>query len=229
VFPALLAVDRLRYRLLPYIYSLAWKVSSDDYTVQRPLVMDFREDPATYEIGDQFMFGPDLLVSPVLTQGATQRTLYLPGVGTRWYDFWTGLHDVGGSTVVVDAPLDHIPLAVRAGSILPLGPVIEYAGQATDPIELRIYPGADGNFTLYEDEGDSDRYEKGAHATIPIHWDDATRTLSIASRQGSYPGMPSDHTFNVVIVSSGHGVGPDATAAPDRAIHYTGSGTEAKF
>jgi len=229
VFPALLAVDRLRYRLLPYIYSLAWKVSSDDYTVQRPLVMDFREDPATYEIGDQFMFGPDLLVSPVLTQGATQRTLYLPGVGTRWYDFWTGLHDVGGSTVVVDAPLDHIPLAVRAGSILPLGPVIEYAGQATDPIELRIYPGADGNFTLYEDEGDSDRYEKGAHATIPIHWDDATRTLSIASRQGSYPGMPSDHTFNVVIVSSGHGVGPDATVTPDRAIHYTGSETEAKF
>jgi alpha-D-xyloside xylohydrolase len=229
VFPALLAVDRLRYRLLPYIYSLAWKVSSDDYTIQRPLVMDFREDPATFEIGDQFMFGPDLLVSPVLTQGATQRTLYLPGVGTRWYDFWTGLHDVGGSTVVVDAPLDHIPLDVRAGSILPLGPVIEYAGQATDPIELRIYPGADGNFTLYEDEGDSDRYEKGAHATIPIHWDDATRTLSIASRQGSYPGMPSDHTFNVVIVSSGHGVGPDATAAPDRAIHYTGSGTEAKF
>ena len=229
VFPALLAVDRLRYRLLPYIYSLAWKVSSDDYTVQRPLVMDFREDPATYEIGDQFMFGPDLLVSPVLTQGATQRTLYLPGVGTRWYDFWTGLHDVGGSTVVVDAPLDHIPLAVRAGSILPLGPVIEYAGQATDPIELRIYPGADGNFTLYEDEGDSDRYEKGAHATIPIHWYDATRTLSIASRQGSYPGMPSDHTFNVVIVSSGHGVGPDATVTPDRAIHYTGSETEAKF
>jgi len=229
VFPALLAVDRLRYRLLPYIYSLAWKVSSDDYTIQRPLVMDFREDPATFEIGDQFMFGPDLLVSPVLTQGATQRTLYLPGVGTRWYDFWTGLHDVGGSTVVVDAPLDHIPLAVRAGSILPLGPVIEYAGQATDPIELRIYPGADGNFTLYEDEGDSDRYEKGAHATIPIHWDDATRTLSIASRQGSYPGMPSDHTFNVVIVSSGHGVGPDATVTPDRAIHYTGSETEAKF
>jgi len=228
VFPALLAVDRLRYRLLPYIYSLAWKVSSDDYTIQRPLVMDFREDPATFEIGDQFMFGPDLLVSPVLTEHATSRSLYLPAA-TEWYDFWTGERTSGGSSIVAPAPLDRIPLDVRAGSILPLGPVIEYAGQATDPIELRIYPGADGNFTLYEDEGDSDRYEKGAHATIPIHWDDATRTLSIASRQGSYPGMPSDHTFNVVIVSSGHGVGPDATATPDKAIHYTGSGTEAKF
>ncbi len=156
VFPALLAVDRLRYRLLPYVYSLAWKVTSEDYTIQRPLVMDFRQDPATWEIGDQFMFGPALLVSPVLTEGATQRTLYLPA-GTRWYDFWTGKHDEGGATVYVDAPLDRIPLAVRAGSILPLGPAIEYAGQATDPIELRVYPGADADFTLYEDEGDSYR------------------------------------------------------------------------
>jgi alpha-D-xyloside xylohydrolase len=228
VFPTLVAIDKLRYRLLPYIYSLAWKVTSDDYTIQRPLVMDFREDPATFEIGDQFMFGPALLVSPVLTEHATSRSLYLPAA-TEWYDFWTGERTSGGSSIVAPAPLDRIPLDVRAGSILPLGPVIEYAGQATDPIELRIYPGADGNFTLYEDEGDSDRYEKGAHATIPIHWNDATRTLSLGDRQGSYPGMTSDHTFNVVIVSSGHGVGPDATATPDKAIHYTGSKTSSNF
>jgi alpha-D-xyloside xylohydrolase len=228
VFPTLVAIDRLRYRLLPYIYSLAWKVTSEDYTIQRPLVMDFREDPATWEIGDQFMFGPDLLVSPVLTEHTTSRSVYLPG-GAGWYDFWTGERTAGGADVTAPAPLDRIPLDVRAGSILPLGPVIEYAGQASDPIELRIYPGADGDLTLYEDEGDSYRYEQGQHATIPIRWNDATRTLTIGDRQGSYPGKPAGHTFNVVIVSPGHGVGGDVTATPDRAIHYTGTRTEAKF
>jgi len=228
VFPTLLAVDRLRYRLMPYVYSLAWKVTSDDYTLQRPLVMDFRDDPTVREIGDQFMFGPDILVSPVLTQGATSRTLYLPA-GTRWYDFWTGKRDEGGAEVNVEAPLDRIPLAVRAGSILPLGPAIEYAGQATDPIELRVYPGADANFTLYEDEGDSYRYQSGAHATIPIHWEDASRALTVGDRVGSYPGMPASHTFHVVIVSAGHGVGGEATAAPDKTIQYAGAKAEAKF
>jgi alpha-D-xyloside xylohydrolase len=228
IFPALLAVDRLRYRLLPYVYSLAWKVTSEDYTIQRPLVMDFRDDPATWEIGDQFMFGPALLVSPVLTEHALFRPAYLPAAAD-WYDFWTGERTAGGVTVTVPAPLDRIPLAVRAGSILPLGPVIEYAGQATDPIELRIYPGADGDFTLYEDEGDSYRYERGAHSTISIHWNDATRTLTIGARQGSYPGMATGHTFNVVMVSSGHGVGGDATASPDKNIQYTGASVEARF
>ncbi len=157
---------------MPYVYSLAWKVTSEDYTIQRPLVMDFREDPAVWEIGDQFMFGPAFLVSPVLIEHATSRSVYLPA-GAGWYDFWTGGRTAGGTQVTVPAPLDRIPLAVRAGSILPLGPVIEYAGQATDPIELRIYPGADGDFTLYEDSGDGYGYERGAHATIPIHWNDA--------------------------------------------------------
>ncbi|MGD0478616.1 MAG: TIM-barrel domain-containing protein [Terracidiphilus sp.] len=228
VFPALLAVDRLRYRLLPYVYSLAWKVTSEDYTIQRPLVMDFRQDPATWEIGDQFLFGPAILVSPVLTEHATSRSVYLPS-GASWYDFWTGERTEGGITVVAPAPLDRIPLAVRAGSILPLGPVIEYAGQATDPIELRVYPGADADFTLYEDEGDSYRYQRGAHATIPIHWSDATRTLTLGARQGSYPGMATGHAFNVVMVSAGHGVGGDATAAPDKTIQYSGTSVEARF
>jgi alpha-D-xyloside xylohydrolase len=228
VYPALLAVDRLRYRLMPYIYSLAWKVTSDDYTIQRPLVMDFRTDPQTWDIGDQFMFGPAILVSPVLTEGATRRTLYLPA-GTRWYDFWTGEHDGGGATVHVDAPLDRIPLDIRAGSILPMGPAIEYAGEKTDPIELRIYPGADGTFDLYEDQGDTYAYEQGAHSIIPIRWDDATRTLTIGARQGSYPGMNPDHTFDVVIVAPGHGVGGEPTANPDKTVHYGGSAAEVKF
>jgi alpha-D-xyloside xylohydrolase len=228
VLPALVAVDRLRYRLLPYVYSLAWKVTNEDYTIQRPLVMDFREDRATWEIGDQFMFGPALLVSPVVREGATTRTAYLPG-GTAWYDFWTGERRPGGARVVAAAPLERIPLDVRAGSILPLGPAIEYAGQASDPIELRVYPGADGEFTLYEDAGDGYGYTRGEHATIALHWNDARRTLSIGARQGSYPGMAQEHTFHVVIVSAGHGVGGDATAAPDKTIQYTGASVEAQF
>jgi alpha-D-xyloside xylohydrolase len=228
VYPALLAIDRLRYRLMPYVYSLAWKVTSQDYTIQRPLVMDFREDPATWEISDQFLFGPAILVSPVLREHAVSRTVYLPA-GASWYDFWTGKQTAGGTEVTAAAPLDRIPLNVRAGSILPLGPVIEYAGQATDPIELRLYPGANGSFDLYEDEGDSYRYEQGAHALIPIRWDDAARTLTIGARQGSYPGMTPGHTFNVVIVAADHGVGPDATAVPDRSIQYSGKEIETKF
>jgi len=228
VYPALLATDRLRYRLLPYVYSLAWKVTSEDYTIQRPLVMDFREDRATWEVGDEFLFGPAILVSPVTKEHATERTVYLPA-GTGWYDFWTGARAEGGAEVNRAAPIDRIPLEVRAGSILPLGPVVEYAGQAADPIEIRIYPGADGDFNLYEDEGDSYRYEHGAHAIIPIHWDDANRTVTIGAREGSYPGMAAGHTFNVVIVRSGHGVGGEVTDLPDKAIQYAGAKIAAKL
>ena len=228
VFPTLLAVDRLRYRLLPYVYSMAWRVTSDDYTIQRPLVMDFRSDPATWEIGDQFMFGPDILVSPVLAEHATSRSVYLPA-GAAWYDFWTGERTAGGVTVTEAAPLEHIPLSIRAGSILPLGPVIEYAGQATDPIELRVYAGANADFTMYEDEGDGYRYQQGLHATIPLHWDDGTRTLTVDAREGSYPGMPASHIFNVVIVSGGHGAGGDVTTAPDKTLQYSGARIQAQF
>lgn len=228
VYPGLLAIDRLRYRLMPYIYSLAWRVTNEDYTIQRPLVMDFRTDAATWDIGDQFMFGPSILVSPVLEEHATERRLYLPA-GTSWYDFWTGEKTAGGAKVTAAAPTDRIPLDVRAGSIVPLGPAIEYAREASDPIELRVYPGADGDFTLYEDEGDSYRYTKGDHAEIPMHWDDATRTLTVGARQGSYKGMAAKHTFNVVIVTAGHGVGGDATAAPDKTVVYSGEKTVATF
>jgi alpha-D-xyloside xylohydrolase len=228
VYPGLLAIDRLRYRLLPYVYSMAWRVSNEDYTIQRPLVMDFRKDQATWDIGDQFMFGPAILVSPVLKEHATERSVYLPA-GANWYDFWTGERKAGGVEVTAPAPIERIPLDVRAGSILPLGPAIEYAGQAADPIELRVYPGADGSFNLYEDEGDSYRYTDGAYTTIPIRWDDAARTLSFGPRQGSYKGMAAGHTFNVVIVGSGHGVGGDPTAAPDKTVVYTGEKVAEKF
>lgn len=228
VYPTLLAIDRLRYRLMPYIYSLAWKVTNDDYTIQRPLVMDFRSDPATWNIGNQFMFGPAMLVSPVLTDHATERQLYLPA-GAQWYDFWTGQRSDGGKEITAPAPLNRIPLDIRAGSILPMGPEIEYAGQATDPIELRVYPGADGEFSLYEDQGNGYAYQRGEHSIIPIRWDDAAHTLTIGARQGTFPGMKPEHTFDVVIVSAGHGVGGEPTANPDQTVHYTGAATKVKF
>jgi alpha-D-xyloside xylohydrolase len=218
----LIAYDNLRYRLMPYIYSLAWRVTSDDYTIQRPLVMDFRDDPSTWNIPDQFMFGPAILVNPVTEAKATQRSLYLPK-NTTWYDFWTGQTTQGGSHVEAAAPLDRIPLFVRAGSILPLGPPEQYAGEKPNgPIELRIYPGADGNFTLYQDEGDNYNYEKGAHSTIPINWSQSTNTLTIGQRQGDYPGMPANVTFNIVWVKPAHGAGP-TQQPPDKTITYQGS------
>ena len=218
----LVKYDNLRYRLMPYIYSLAWKVTSDDYTIMRPLVMDFRSDPRTWDIGDQFMFGPALMVAPVLEQDATSRELYLPQ-SPAWYNFWTGESVEGAHKLDADAPLDRIPLFVRAGSIIPMGPEIQYATQApAGPIELRIYPGADGSFDLYQDSGDGYAYQKGEHAVIPIHWDDSTSTLTIDARQGSYAGMPTTLQFNVVLVRNGHGVSEGVTAMPDQVINYDG-------
>ena len=222
VEPILVNFDKLRYRLMPYIYSLAWRVTKEDYTIQRPLVMDWRTDPRVRDIGDQFMFGPSILVSPVLEANATRRTLYLPD-SPAWYDFWTGASQNGGRAIDADSPLDRIPLYVRAGSILPLGPEIEYADEKpAGPIELRIFPGADGSFELYQDAGDSYDYESGAHSVIPLHWSQATRTLTIGDREGSYPGMPARIQINIVWVSAGHGSGLAPVASPDNTVEYTG-------
>ncbi|HVB40637.1 MAG TPA: TIM-barrel domain-containing protein, partial [Terriglobales bacterium] len=220
VEPILVKYDKLRYRLMPYIYSLAWKVTSDDYTIMRPLVMDFPSDSNTWNVGDQYMFGPALMVAPVIEQGATSRQVYLPP-SPDWYNFWTGATVPGSRQVDAVAPLDRIPLYVRAGSIVPMGPEIQYANQSPGgPIELRIYPGANGSFTLYNDSGDGYAYQQGAHATIPITWDDLTSTLTIGARQGSYPGMPAAMQFNLVLVRNGHGIGEAMTAMPDQTIHY---------
>ena len=228
VEPALISFDRLRYRMMPYIYSLAWKVSDGDYTIQRPLVMDWRADPQTWNIGDQFMFGPALLVSPVLEAKATERRVYLPK--TRWYDFWSGQPMEGGAYVQAAAPLERIPLYVRAGSILPLGPDEQYADEkVSGPIELRVYRGADGSsLNLYEDEGDNYNYEKGARAVIPIAWSEAQKTLTIGARSGSYAGMPGTILFHVVWVRARHGVGIEAEPQADRMVQYTGAAVTVK-
>ena len=222
VEPILINFDKLRYRLMPYIYSLAWRVTNEDYTIQRPLVMDWRTDAKVRDTGDQFMFGPSILVSPVLEADASRRTLYLPD-SPAWYDFWTGASQTGGRETESIAPLDRIPLFVRAGSILPLGPEIEYADEKpAGPIELRIYTGADGDFDLYQDAGDTYEYVHGSHSVIPLHWSQATRTLTIRDRQGSYPEMPTMIQFNIVWVSAGHGSGGATVTNPDKTVEYTG-------
>jgi alpha-D-xyloside xylohydrolase len=217
----LVAYDNLRYRLMPYIYSLAWKTTSEGYTIMRPLVMDFREDVRAQNVGDQFLFGPAILVNPVTEPGATTRHLYVPAA--KWYDFWTGATIQGGRALDAPSPIDRMPLYVRAGSILPLGPDIEYAAEkSSNPIEVRVYGGASGAFTLYEDENDTYSYEKGAYSTILFSWDDATHTLTIGDRTGSFPGMIEERAFRIVFVSRDHGTGGDLTENADRTVRYRG-------
>ena len=214
--------DRLRYHLLPYIYSVAWRVTHEGYTMLRPLVMDFRNDAKARNIPDQFLFGPALLASPVIKAGATTRNVYLP-TGTRWTDFWTGESLAGGQSVETTAPIERMPLFVRAGSILPYGPEVQYAAERpADPLELRVYRGADGDFTLYEDQGDGYSYEQGVYATIPLHWDDKKRTLTIGDRKGEFPGMPQVRVIRVVWVTPGHGCGLAITETADIAVPYRG-------
>ena len=217
----LVSFDRLRYRLLPYIYSLAWMTTKDGYTPMRPLVMDFRTDVRAGNISDQFMYGPVFLVNPVTEPSATTRELYLPN--GKWYDFWEGTVVEGGRMVEAKAPLDRLPLYLRAGSILPMGPVMEWSTEhSEDPIELRVCHGADGDFTLYEDENDNYNYEKGMRSTIPLHWDDGQQRLTIGERQGRFPGMLESRSFRVVLVGPNHGTGVDEEPHPDKVVQYSG-------
>ncbi len=212
--------DQLRYRLLPYIYSAAWGVTKKGETLMRSLPLEFSSDPGARAISDQFLFGPALLISPVTTEGAKQRTLYLPA-GTSWVDFWTGKRVKGGQTINAEAPLDLLPIYAKAGSIVAFGPEGQYASAKAEPIEVRIFAGADADFTLYEDEGDNYNYEHDAYSVISIHWDDKAGTLTIGDRHGSFPGMLEHRTFHVLRVTDGHGVGI-APAKPDASVEFDG-------
>jgi alpha-D-xyloside xylohydrolase len=169
------------------------------------------------------MFGPALLVNPVTATGATSRSVYLPA--GAWYDFWTGATTMGGGMHTANAPLSQIPIFVRAGSIVPMGPMIQYATQSIDPLEIRIYPGKDASFTLYEDEGDTYNYEMGQYATIPFTWSDAAKQLTVGARKGTYTGMPMTRTFNVVVVGASHGTDITVVATPDKVVSYDGTQT----
>ena len=231
----------LRYRLLPYIYSLAGMVSHDNYTMLRALAFDFLHDEKTYNINDQYMFGPAFLVNPVtrpmyyesnsrqLKEVKKSRPVYLPE-GSVWYDFWTNAVYKGGTVIEADAPIDIMPLFVRSGSILPMGPFIEYSGEKPDaPIELRIYRGENGSFTLYEDEGDNYNYEKGAFSKIKFEWDDENCTLTINKREGSYTNMQGKRKFHIILVSEGHGAGLECEKEIDAEVEYIGDEINLKF
>jgi alpha-D-xyloside xylohydrolase len=232
VYDAIEKMIRLRYRLIPYLYSTAWQVTSANDSYMRPLFSDFAADKKVWDMTDEFMFGHSILAAPIVNPQYTEEkiirtdamtgwdrqdvkgqkedgsninwlekkstTTYLPK-GTLWYDFWTSKRYKGGQSVTVETTLHQVPMFVRAGSILPLGPKMQYVGEKKwDHLELHIYPGADGTFTLYEDEGDGYRYEEGIYTTITFHWNDKARKLTIGQRKGQYPGMLQHRKFTII-------------------------------
>jgi alpha-D-xyloside xylohydrolase len=234
----LLKYDKLRYRLLPYIYSLAGRVTTENYTIMRSLAFDFSNDKQVYNIPDQYMFGPAFLVNPVTEQlytgnkatiGKGTRNVYLPA-SANWYDFYTGKLYTGGQTIAAAAPIDIIPLYIKAGSIIPMGPVLQYATEKpAKTIELRIYPGANGKFEYYEDENDNYNYEKGRYATFVFSWNDKTHLLTISDTKGSFNNMIKTHTFNVVLVNGGHGSDVNGVSKADKVVVYRGKLLTAKI
>ena len=232
IYDAIEQQIRLRYRLIPYLYSIAWQVTSNNDSYMRPLFSDFAADKKVWNMTDEFMFGHSILAAPIVDPQYTEEKIirtdamtgwdrqssaenltastvdwtapksavkYLPK-GAMWYDFWTNKVYKGGQNVTLQTSLDRVPMFVRAGSILPLGPEMQYVGEkAWDNLELRIYPGADATFTLYEDEGDNYNYERGICSTITMEWNDRTRTLTIGQRKGSYPGMLQSRKFTVIL------------------------------
>ena len=212
----------LRYRLLPYIYSEAWQVSKNGSTMMRPLVMDFREDTEAMNYQSEYLFGKSILVAPVTEAGVNEWDVYLPK-STDWYDFWTGKRYHGGQTINTEASLDKIPLLVKAGSIIPIGKFIQYVGEKpADTLEIRIYRGVNGQFDLYEDEGDNYNYEKGMYSTITFTWDNTKKILTISNREGSFPGMLNERIFNIVLVSKNNGNGMNIPVKYDKVVTYKG-------
>lgn len=191
--------NELRYRLIPYIYSLAGMTWFNDYTLMRALPMDYPTNPATYNVDDQYMFGPALMVCPVYTYKARSRSVYFPE--GLWYDFYTGESFAGGLRKTVDAPYERIPLYVRGGSIIPAGEVVQSTADVQKDLTLYVYQGADASFTLYEDNGTTYDYEKGQCSTVDFHYNHSEGTLAIGPRQGAYPGMISERNITVLFIS----------------------------
>ena len=250
IYDAIEKQIRLRYRLIPYLYSIAWQVTSNNDSYMRPLFSDFAADKNVWNTTDEFMFGHSILAAPIVNPQYTEEkiirtdamtgwnrqdvkgenaqgvdwsatktaTKYLPK-GTTWYDFWTGKQYKGGQNVTLETTIDRVPMFVRAGSILPLGPEMQYVGEKKwDNLEMRVYPGANGSFVLYEDEGDNYNYEKGAYATITFQWNDSKKMLTIGDRQGNYPGMLKTRTFTIVMPNG-----------QQKQVEYSGSKTEIRL
>ena len=225
---------RLRYRLLSYVYSLAAEVTHRGRSMIRHIALDFPRDTKTHNLTDQFLFGSSLMICPVttpmyygansapITSAEKTRDVYLPA-GSQWYDFWTGQTYDGGRVISVAAPLETLPIFVKAGSIIPFGPELQYASEKpADPLEIRVYPGADGKFILYEDEGDNYNYETGGFSTIEFTWDNGAKTLTIGGRKGEFPGMLKERTLQIVWVDVNSGDDADFPTT-DVEVHYTGA------
>jgi alpha-D-xyloside xylohydrolase len=221
-YQSMLYYDKLRYRLMPYIYSLAGMTYHTNYTIMRGLVMDFNGDNEVKNIGDQFMYGPSLLVNPVYVYKATSRSLYLPA-GQGWYDLYTGKYSEGGKQVIADAPYQQMPVYVKEGSIIPTGPELQYTDEKpADPVTLFVYTGKDASFTLYEDENLNYNYEKGAFAQIPFTYDQETGTLTIGERQGGFNGMMKKRTFHIKVINKEKPSGMKFDVPADKTITYSG-------
>ncbi|HEU4903460.1 MAG TPA: TIM-barrel domain-containing protein, partial [Flavisolibacter sp.] len=221
-YQSMLYYNKLRYRLLPYIYSLAGAAFQNDGTLMRGLTMDFPKDTAVDNINDQYLFGPSLLINPVVNYKQRSREVYLPK-GAGWYDLYNGTFVQGGHRITAEAKYERMPLYVKAGSILPFGPELQYTSEKpAEEITLYVYTGADGSFTLYEDEGTNYNYEKGAFATIPLTYMEATKTLTIGERKGSFNGMLQQRRFNIVWVGKDKKVGIDVPHTSSKTITYTG-------
>ncbi|HOC48683.1 MAG TPA: glycoside hydrolase family 31 protein [Bacteroidales bacterium] len=228
-YKTMVEYNQLRYRFMPYIYSLAGQAWLNDYTIMRGLTMDFSLDTAVFDIADQYMFGPSLMVNPVTKYKARSRKVYLPSA-YGWYDVRTGRHYAGGTVVEADAPYEWMPLFAREGSLIPTGPDIQYTGEKeADPLTLWVYAGADGAFELYEDEGDNYNYEDGAYTLIPLTWNEAERTLTIGKREGEYRGMLHERTINVIMVSENRAVKLDFGRPPDKSVKYSGEEIKVRF
>jgi alpha-D-xyloside xylohydrolase len=225
-YKSMVYVNKLRYLLMPYIYSLAGKTHFEDYTIMRALVMDFNGDKKVEDIGDQYMFGPSLMVAPVYQYKARNREVYFPAAN-GWYDLYSGKYTEGGQKISVDAPYERMPLFVKEGSIVPFGPEIQYAGEKqADVITLYVYTGKDAEFTLYEDEGINYNYEKGAFNTIQIKYNDQSGKLTIGDSTGSFDGMLKSRTFNIVWVSKDKPVAFDLGKKSDSTVTYEGKMVE---
>ncbi len=222
-YKSMVYYDQLRYRLMPYIYSLAGGTYHENGTIMRGLVMDFTNDPKVNNIADQFMFGKAFMVCPVSKYEQRERSVYLPA-GNGWYDFYTGKFIEGGQSFNAPAPLDRVPLFVKAGSIIPFGNEIQYAMQPNDgTLKVFVYTGKDGSFNLYEDEGANYNYEKGNFAVIPMSYNEAAQTLEIGERQGKFENMIAERDIQVYFIDSQSGKPFDLNAAADKTIRYNGA------
>jgi alpha-D-xyloside xylohydrolase len=240
-YDTLVKFINLRYRLLPYIYSVAWMVTNQDYTLMRGLVFDFPHDQKALNINDQFMFGPAFLVCPVLQpmyynpdsvkieNAEKQRDVYLPE-GTIWYDFWTGEKYEGGQTIQAEAPIELMPLYIKAGSVIPIGPEMQYSTEKiANPITLCIYKGADATFNLYEDENDNYNYEKKLYSIIQISWHEKDQKLICGNQGGSFPGMLEERSFEIIFINENKGYNTLKEITPDTLVKYSGIKIELSF